>query len=56
MRYYTLEDRVYRSPERDPKNMDIWNPYDHAWEPYMGDPAWIIFNGEPSMTEPALVH
>lgn len=54
--FFELEERVYRAPADNPLDMEIWNQYDHEYEPYRGDAAAIIRDASQSETEPALVH
>lgn len=50
--YFQREGGVYRTPD-DALEMEIWNPLDREWEPYLGDAARIVVEGNSSDGPPA---
>lgn len=45
--YLTVEDRLYRVPDRDYWAMEIWSNPAQTWKPYLGDKAFVILEGVP---------
>lgn len=43
--YFSVEDRVYRTPVDNPREMERWSPLSRSWERYAGDVAKIILEG-----------
>ncbi len=41
-RYYEWEDRLYRAPRKDPRQMEKLNQITKQWERYLGDYARVI--------------
>ncbi len=45
MTYLTRDNRIYRMSESG--DIEIWNPFDEEWEPYLGDAARVIVEANP---------
>lgn len=43
--YFSVEDRVYRTPVDQPGHMERWSALSRSWERYAGDIARVIIEG-----------
>lgn len=47
MKYFERDGRFFRAEADDLMTMEIWNPYEKVWEPYLGDVALVVVEGNP---------